>query len=200
MQDSSRDPGVRAGKRHGPRNASAVFEATMAMLAEHGYDRLTIEGVAARSGVNKTTIYRWWPSKDDLVAAALTDAALLTFDVPDTGSLRGDLTALVDYIARLLTEPPLANVAIGALGALPQRPELSRLMREYFDEMLARELAIFQRAASRGELVPGTDAETVLDLLGGALWFHTVVRPKPVDAAFVKRIVEYVLTGVLSAP
>ncbi|MFD0467130.1 TetR/AcrR family transcriptional regulator [Nonomuraea thailandensis] len=79
-----------------PRKQQEIFDATLRLVAERGYDGLTVEGVAERSGVNKTTIYRWWPSKAALLGAALVESDVLGFDSPDTGSLRGDLVALVE--------------------------------------------------------------------------------------------------------
>src|SRR3954451_10610059 len=116
---SGRTEGGRAG---GPRKAQEIFDATLDMLAAHGYEGLTIEGVAERSGVNKTTIYRWWPSKAALLGAALVEADLLGFEPPDTGSLRGDFVAVVEGIRRLLTEPPARDIAVAALGAAVDHP------------------------------------------------------------------------------
>ncbi|MEV4188745.1 TetR/AcrR family transcriptional regulator, partial [Streptosporangium canum] len=100
-----------------PRKEQQIFRATLELLAGKGYDGLTVEGVAERSGVNKTTIYRWWPSKAALLAAALVEADLLAMEPPDTGSLRKDLEALVQGVAALLTRPPAADIAVAALGA-----------------------------------------------------------------------------------
>lgn len=111
---------MQQGERRGARRAGAIFDATLTLLAERGYDGLTIEGVAARSGVNKTTIYRRWPSKDRLLGAALLDSALVEPDVPDTGSPAGDLRELVRHVTRLLTEEPVASVATAALSAFPR--------------------------------------------------------------------------------
>ncbi|RFU36498.1 TetR/AcrR family transcriptional regulator [Actinomadura logoneensis] len=86
----------------GPRRRREIFDAALRDLAALGFDRMTIEGVAERAGVNKTTIYRWWPSKAALLGAALVDAPLLDLPMPDTGTLRGDLTALVDGLIRLV--------------------------------------------------------------------------------------------------
>ncbi|WP_262401557.1 TetR/AcrR family transcriptional regulator [Actinomadura sp. CNU-125] len=123
----------------GPRRAQDVFTATLELLAARGFDGLTIEGVAERCGVNKTTIYRWWPSKAALVAAALAEGAELDLDVPDTGTLRGDLAALVGAVVALLTEPPAAGIALAALGAAARNPELAAHARAFFADRLARE-------------------------------------------------------------
>jgi AcrR family transcriptional regulator len=118
-----------------PRKQQEIFDATLRLVAEKGYDGLTVEGVAERSGVNKTTIYRWWPSKAALLGAALIESDVLGFDAPDTGSLRGDLVALVEGVRRLLTEPPGSDIAVAALGAAVRHPELDA--RRFFADRFA---------------------------------------------------------------
>ncbi|MFI6320226.1 TetR/AcrR family transcriptional regulator [Nonomuraea sp. NPDC050556] len=177
-----------------PRKKQAIFEATLDLVAAKGYDGLTIEGVADRSGVNKTTIYRWWPSKAALLGAALVEAELLEFDPPDTGSLRGDLTAMVDAIAKLLDDPPTREVAVAALGAAVRHPELDT--RRFFADRFAREQEIFQRAVRRGELDPATDPMLLVDLLAGAVWIRVIFRDLPLTENFARDAVGAVLDGV----
>jgi AcrR family transcriptional regulator len=179
-----------------PRKQQQIFDTTLTMLAETGYDRLTIEGVAERSGVNKTTLYRWWPSKAALVANALIEARALEFAVPDTGSLEGDLTELASRIAALLTTSPSGDIAVAALAASAGHPELATSVRGFFADRLARERPIFERAAARGELAPDTDLMTIVDLIAGAIWLRVVFRGLPADSAFVSHIVQTVLRGI----
>jgi AcrR family transcriptional regulator len=185
--------GTRRGDR--PRRAQAIFDAALELLADKGYDGLTIEGVAERARVNKTTIYRWWPSKPALLGAALIDAPLLGFEVPDTGSLRGDLEALVRIGLTLFTTPPAAQIAVAALGAASRSPELAAHARAFFADRLDRERPIFERAVARGELAPDTDPMLLMDLLGGVVWLRVVLRQMPVEDDFVTRAVSIVLDG-----
>ncbi|MFI7441447.1 TetR/AcrR family transcriptional regulator [Nonomuraea indica] len=177
-----------------PRKQQEIFDATLRLVAERGYDGLTVEGVAERSGVNKTTIYRWWPSKAALLGAALVEADVLGFEPPDTGSLRGDLVALVESVVRLLTEPPGRDVAVAALGAAVRHPELDA--RRFFADRFARERQIFERAARRGELAGTADPMLVVDLLAGAVWLRAVFRGLPLNEDFASRAVSAVLDGV----
>ena len=193
MTDHRGQPQARRG--HRPRRAQEIFNATLELLADKGYDGLTIEEVALRSGVNKTTIYRWWPSKAALLGAALLDAPLLGFEMPDTGSLRGDLESLVRAVLTLLTNPPAAHIVVAALGAATRSPELSAHARGFFADRLARERPIFQRAVTRGELPPDADPTLLMDLLGGAVWLRVVLRQTPVEHDFAARAVGIVLDG-----
>ncbi|NUO57358.1 MAG: TetR/AcrR family transcriptional regulator [Hamadaea sp.] len=178
-----------------PRKQQHILDTTLALLAERGYDRLTIESVAERSGVNKTTLYRWWPSKPALLADALIQARALDFGVPDTGSLEGDLLGLAEAIAALLTTPPTAGIAVAALAASAQHPELATSVRAFFADRIARERPVFDRAVARGELRPDADPMTIVDLVAGAVWLRAVFRGQPVDEAFLRDVVRLALHG-----
>lgn len=181
-----------------PRKAPAIFAATLELLATYGYDALAIEAVAARAGVNKTTIYRSWASKDQLLAAALRDAPVLALQVPDTGSLRGDLIDVAEQIAMLLSEEPSRRIAAVMLAAAPDRPATAEATTAFFADRLRQERTIFERAERRRELKPGTDPAAIMDLLGGALWFRILIRSEPVDEDYIGALVDTALSGVAS--
>ncbi|MET9959842.1 TetR/AcrR family transcriptional regulator [Streptomyces sp. NPDC006326] len=176
----------------GPRAAAAIFHATLELLAEHGYDGLTIEAVARAAGVNKTTIYRWWPSKPALVRATVLHARALDISVPDTGSLRGDLVALVEQVIGLLTGP-YAEPVVRALAGGSGQPELAELTRELFAERFAREQPVFERARARGELPATTDPKLLVDLVVGAVWVRVLLRREPLPDHFAAEVVDAVL-------
>ncbi|WP_063041418.1 TetR/AcrR family transcriptional regulator [Nocardia grenadensis] len=179
-----------------PRQAEAIFAATLELLATTGYEGLTMESVALRAGVNKTTLYRWWKSKDEVLAAALTGSDLLGFPVPDTGSLRGDLVETTRSIHHLLTDAATAPIAAAVLAASPGRPSLAAIGRMFFADRAAREHPIFRRAVERGELAEETDPRLVMDMLAGAIWFRLFLRAEPVEAADIEAAVALVLGGV----
>lgn len=185
--------------RGGPRQASAIFAATLELLAEQGYDGLTIESIASRSGVNKTTIYRWWPSKDAVLAAALVHSDLLAFAMPDTGSLRGDLLALAREITQLLTGERTAPIVATVLAAAPRRPELAAVAHTFFAERLTREQPMFQRAIARAELPATADPAMIMDLLAGAIWFRILLRDQPMSSDYLSGAVDLVLHGAAAA-
>jgi AcrR family transcriptional regulator len=180
--------------RMAPRKQQEIFDATLRLVAEKGYDGLTVEGVAERSGVNKTTIYRWWPSKAALLGAALVEADVLGFDPPDTGSLRGDLVALVETVIRLVTEPPASDIAVAALAAAVRHPELDA--RRFFADRFARDREIFERAVRRGELKESVDPMLIVDLLAGAVWMRAVFRGLRVPDDFADEAVAALLDGI----
>jgi AcrR family transcriptional regulator len=144
--DSSRDPVLR--------------EAALALLAEVGYDRLTMDAVAARARAGKTTIYRRWPGKAELIVDALNSLKGVP-DVPDTGSLRQDLRALAESITSAESRFG-AQMTIGMVNALAHDGELRRVFGEKFiAPRMAGFRTVFERAVARGEMPAGHD----LDLL-----------------------------------
>ncbi|MEU0834969.1 TetR/AcrR family transcriptional regulator [Streptomyces sp. NPDC005969] len=190
-QTANRRPGK------GPRAAEAIFDTTLRHLAERGYARLTIEAVAQDSGVNKTTIYRWWPSKPALLRAAMLHARVLDFDIPDTGSLRGDLIALTEQIVGLLTDErtePVARAMTAGTG-LPD-DELAALTREFFADRFSREQPVFARAVARGELPKDADPMLLMDLIAGAVWMRVLLRREPAPPDFARAVVDAVTGSV----
>lgn len=179
-----------------PRRAADIFAATLDLLAEQGYDQLAIEAIAARSGVNKTTIYRWWPSKDAVLAAALVNSSALELSVPDTGSLRGDLLALARQIAALLSSAATGRLAVTVFSSFVDRPAVAAAVREFFADRLLREQPIFNRAAARGEISADTDSALVMNMLAGALWFHLIVRARSASDDWLDDLVAAILGGV----
>ncbi|MFH9247372.1 TetR-like C-terminal domain-containing protein [Streptomyces lydicus] len=119
----------------------------------------------------------------------------LGLEPPDTGSLQGDLEALLRTVVTLLTVPPGSGIAVATLGAVTQSPELAEHVREFFTDRLARERPLFDRAVARGELPADTDPMLLVDLLAGAAWLRVVLRQLPVEEDFVSRSVRTVLKG-----
>ncbi|WP_201449924.1 TetR/AcrR family transcriptional regulator [Nocardia caishijiensis] len=182
----------------GPRKAETIYLCALELLARDGYDNLTMEAVARQSGVNKTTLYRWWPSKDALLAAALTVAAPLRLSIPDTGGFAGDLVALGLEIGRLLSSEDTSPIVRAVLSASAARPELASVGQRFFGDRLARERVIFDRAVARGEISAGLDPAFVIDLLAGSLWTHVVLRGETFSESYVRTVVGVILRGVSS--
>lgn len=190
-----------AGSRNpAPRRAEQIAAATIDLLVERSYDGLTIEAVAERAGVNKTTIYRWWPSKAELVGSATVTARALRFDLPDTGSVRGDLCAYARHVADLLTRTPTAQVAHALLAGAGRSPELAENLQEYVTDRIERARPMMARAVARGEIRPDTDVGILLELLNGAVWLHAVVRRLPIDDGLLEAWVDGLVSGFADGP
>jgi AcrR family transcriptional regulator len=183
-----------------PREArvdEAVRAATLELLAQRGYAGVTIEGVAAKAGVGKTAIYRRFPSKAELVF----DAAVHGLELPppkDTGSLRGDLAALIRRMVASLTRPAAAAAIPGLIADLGRDPRLAaRFEQSFVAEERAVVAAVLARATARGELDGPSDPELAHALLLGPVfaWLHLLRRP-PADLA--ERLAERLEAALLS--
>jgi AcrR family transcriptional regulator len=187
--DRSRDP--------------AILNAALAALAENGYDATNMDDIAARAGVGKAAIYRRWSSKAALIADTLVywRPDLVTNDAPDTGSLAGDIDAVVERVGRnennLVTSDLVLRVALEAV----REPELASALD---DLMLSRGKRVFSmilaQAAARGEISADRDWSLVADVVL-AMGLLEVVRGQSVDAKFVRQVIDtLVLPAVLTPP
>jgi AcrR family transcriptional regulator len=172
----------RPGRPRDSRNDAVILEAAREMLLEHGYTGLTIDGVAARAGVGRPTIYRRWPSKPALVVAALVGSARLALPVTDTGSLRGDLVAVLLHQVDLMTGSATRRVTAGLIADLATDPGLSETyVNDYLAPRRALVWDVLQRAVDRGELERDADFALIYDLLVGPLFMRAVVWGEPPD-------------------
>jgi AcrR family transcriptional regulator len=183
--------------RGGQARQDELLAATIDVLRETGYDRLTIDAVVARARASKTTVYRRWPNKAALVVAAFTHAVQNIPVPPDTGSLRDDLVAILDGL--MIELDRLGDVVTGLIGELRRSPELADAMRSGF--IAARRdliMGIFDQARQRGEIAPGAAIHTVWYLGPALVFFRTVLLGEPVDHAFAHHVVDDIVLPLLT--
>jgi AcrR family transcriptional regulator len=192
------DAGSTSGKarRGRPRDAAAdgaILGATLAILAEEGYPGLSMDAVAARAGVSKSTIYRRWASKQEVVLAA-AEAVSQSVPVPDTGSVRGDLEAIADGLVAVFNGPSTARL-VGSLVAEATRDDaLADALRSGF--LTARRQAArvaLERGIERGEIQPGTDTQLAVDQLAAPFYYRLLLTGGPIDQRFAYAVVDGVL-------
>ena len=185
-----------AGRPRDPGTGQAILAATLSLLAEDGYDRLTTDRIAERAGVGKAAIYRRWASKEEVVAAA---ALRLSEEVPapDTGDLRGDLTAIVEALASVFAEDATVRLVSALVARIPHDPVLATNLRDGF--LAARRRAARQaleRAQERGELDGAVDLEFAVDLLAAPFYYRLLVTGAPVDNGFAHQVLDAALAAV----
>ncbi len=177
--------------------AREVLAVTLELLAEVGYDRLTLDTVATRARASKATLYRHWSAKADLVADAMSgvDADLV---LPDTGSLRGDLLELV--VSRRF-EPADARIMCGVGTAMATDPELSRALRERFVQpRLGALRALLERGRARGEVADDVDLELVSTVLPAVMTFRGMVGGEPPTPEFATQVIEQLVLPAVRRP
>ena len=156
----------------------------------------TYEEIASRAGVHKTTIYRRWPVKVELVADALDLHSEEHVPVPDTGSLRGDLTALAAAVAANITSVGGARRSRSIVAASAHSDDLAETVNAFMARRVTATTAIIERAIGRSEVPPGTDPNLVIEALVGPIWFRFLLTGEPIDEAFLAPLVDLVDSGV----
>jgi AcrR family transcriptional regulator len=176
-----------------------VFEATAAEVVRIGHQDISIEEVAARAGVNKTSIYRRWLTPERLVVELFERSAEASYTPPDTGTVRGDITKYITNFERIRHEPiPLAIMRLSIASAF--KGKLSALVEKLFERDHQDVLRIFERAIARGELPRGVSPEMGYELVRG-LNLHLTLASKPgaqetVAPERVKRLIEPIVLGL----
>jgi AcrR family transcriptional regulator len=187
---------VPAGRPRSESSRRAILDATVALLEEGGWAALTVEGVAARAGVGKQTIYRWYDGDlGRVVVDAYVDVSDVRVPPPDTGSVRADLEAVVVPVARMNRERDrgLALANRGLMAHAQQSPAFAEGYGRLHAHWRGPMLEIVRRGVERGELRAGTDADLVVDLLLGLQWYRLLVGHLGVDDATARASVDAAL-------
>jgi AcrR family transcriptional regulator len=183
------------GRPREARTDSAILTATLELIAEQGVHGFRVDDVADRAGVGKGAIYRRYRSKDELVTAAV--AALVSeITIPNTGSTRADLLALMREAVELYGGPLAGRLMPNLAGAMSQRPELANAVRDVFlADRRAALRQVLERGIERGDLRPDIDFELALDVLGGPLFYRLLITGGPIDDQLAEGVAELILRG-----
>jgi AcrR family transcriptional regulator len=175
MSETAESPRRTPGRPRSEASHQAIIRATLELLLEAGYRSLTMEGVRARAGVGKATIYRRWSSKEELVR----DAIVFMHDdlqAPDTGSLRGDYEGMAALVRSAAHRAGAATLMPRLLGDVANDPELRAI---FYDNLVeprrAQMRAVLQRAVARGEIRDDVDIELIIDLFAGPVVYRLLI-------------------------
>ena len=172
------------------RTERLVLDTTRELLAGSGFGSLTIERVAERSGVAKSTIYRRYRSRNDLALAVLLDMLGDVSTLPYAKDTRAELTRLVNRTVNLMSNSLLGRIMQGLVSEVAADVELAKTYRETVVAKRVREVtALVERGVERGELREGLDPELVTDLLLGPIYYRLFLSGEPLDAAFGRQVV-----------
>jgi AcrR family transcriptional regulator len=172
-----------------------VIDAAVALLVERGYGSITVDLLAQHAGVPKSTIYRRWPSKDDILAVAIERFVDQSVEIPDTGSVRDDLVILVSRVIATYAHGAGLTVVRSALDSLQGAAEQPRAFKAVADRRREHYRELLQRGVERGEIDPAADLEMAIDLIFGAMWGR-IISAQPVDEGHAARIVDAALAGL----
>jgi len=181
---------ARPGRKRSEEARRAILAAALELTAEAGYARLTIDGIAARSGAGKQTIYRWWPSKDDVLLEAGAAKAELHVPVADQGSYAADLRAFLTASFALGRQRQLSDVLRALMARAQIDEEFGQRFRASFLQRRRDALAvILDRARARGELPAGVSPGTVTDIVFGVIWYRMLATRQPLDDRLADELV-----------
>jgi len=183
-------PGGRA-----ERVRSAVMEAAAELLTEVGYEKMSMEDVAARAGVHKTTVYRRWPTKAALTADAAELHSADAVPIPDTGDVISDLKLLAREVAANIGSEGGSRRSRSIAAAAATSDELAEAMHGFWAHRLALSGEVVERAIHRGELPASTDANLIIETVIGPLWLRLLLTGEPVTEELADHVVDLVTAG-----
>ena len=197
MGASPEPVGVRRPGGRAERVRSSVLGATSELLTEVGYEGLSVEDIAARAGVHKTTVYRRWPTLPDLVAAAVTEHAEQHVTVPDTGDLGSDLRALARDVVADLSSPGGVRRSTSIVAAAAHSPEVASRIHSVWSGRMAATRVIVERAVERGEIGPHSDPQIIIESLVAPIWLRVLVTGEPIDEELADRLAALTTAGAV---
>jgi AcrR family transcriptional regulator len=170
--------------------AAAVEE-----LAAVGFSEFSVEGVADRAGVHKTTVYRRWHDRENLLLEALLERGRTQVPILDTGSLRSDLHAYAKSIAASAQTPEI-EAAIRAVASVSDHDSpIAEAARSFWAARFKLASQIVDRAIERGEIPPGTDPHVVVEAIVAPIYFRLLLSGEKIDRRFVERLAEFAAAG-----
>ncbi len=193
------DEQVRVGEqRPGGRAArvrSDVLQAAAELLTDVGYDQLSVEDVATRAGVHKTTVYRRWPTKSALIADAVSLSSEEAVPIPDTGALASDLRAFARSIVANISSEGGRRRSKSVVVAAATSHDLGAAMHSFWASRLSSSAVMVDRAIERGELPAGSDANLIVETLIGPLWVRLLLTGESINDDLADRVAELVAAG-----
>lgn len=196
--------------RRSEKSRRAIYAAALSLVGETGYAKTTIEGIAARAGVGKQTIYRWWPSKAAVLLEAFLDLGEQAaeaagddgmYEIPDTGDLAADLKLVLRATVDELNDPTFEapTRALAAEGIVD-----AKIGAEYAEKLLEPQAALYVRrlraAQEAGAVRDDIDPRTAMELLTGPIVHRWLLRTLPLTHAYADSLVDYALNGLAPRP
>lgn len=195
------DPAEGSSSRRSKRAHEAILAAATELLHERPYSDVCIEAIAARAGVGKQTIYRWWSSKAAVLMEACAALVAREVPLPDTGSVEGDLRDYLGHICAFFTTQLSKPAIAGLLAEAQSNTELAQAFQQRL--LMQRRVVmrtILERAVERGELRGDVDLEVIIDMVHGAIWYRTLFLKAPLDDAFIDHLTNQIMGGMALRP
>ena len=191
------DPGRRRpGRRRSEGSRDAILLAATELVVEQGYAAVSIEKIAQRAGVGKQTIYRWWPSKGDVLLEALARKVDVHIALPDEGSWAADLRRMLDDSFALAQAPQLGELLRALMVEAQLDPPFgARFRAEFLERRRAAIATLVERARRRGDLPATLTAGFAADVVFGVFWYRLLAIPQPFDRRLADHLVALLTAG-----
>ena len=188
-EPASEDPTLDVRVR---RSRATVLQATTELLFERGLSGTSVDEISRRSGVAKTTIYRHWPTRTDLLREACSTIGT-PLETPDTGSFETDVTALLTNLARLLRSAPWTSVLPSVIDAAERDPDIAKMYSRLQEGYSTPLKTVIERAINKGEIPKTTDAALWIAALTGPLFYRRWFSREPLTEAFAKQVIRQII-------
>ncbi|MEV3928736.1 TetR/AcrR family transcriptional regulator [Streptomyces sp. NPDC049944] len=183
--------------RRSEKSRRATLDAALELCTEKGYGRVTIEAIAARAGVSKKTIYRWWPSKGAVVLEAFAGMLVGATPFIDTGDIEADLRTHIGSLVKLMSTPPYGPAYAGILSEMHHDDDLARAVREQLvDPRVDAAVERLRGAQEQGQIPDGADLPLAVEMLYGPVYYRHVLRKPAQDEVTVATLVSHVLRSL----
>jgi len=183
--------------RRSKRTHNAILAAAEKLLAEKGYANVTIEGIAAKAGAGKQTIYRWWSSKAELYMELYSELANRDIHLPDTGSVERDLRELFYQLFDFFQRTGAGGALPGIIAEIQSEPGLAKAF--YEDLVKSRRRLwrqLIERGVERGEIRGDLNLELIVDILNGPVWYRRLLGHAPLSRRFANDLVRVIMGGI----
>ncbi|MBD2447740.1 TetR/AcrR family transcriptional regulator [Nostoc sp. FACHB-152] len=186
-----------SGRPRSSQADQAILQATLDLLAQIGYQSMSIEAIASRAGVGKTTIYRRYTSKEELVADAI-ESLREDLQIPNTGSFWGDMDIVIENAANRIQSPLGRQTLALIISTASSNPQFAQVYWKKYTQPRRDAFAqVLERAKSRGEIQPDADIDLIIDLVSGSLYYALVFKPTSAPlTAYMRQTLELIIKGV----
>jgi len=171
------------------RTRRVVLDAAAELIGECGMGRTSIEAISERCGVARSTIYRHWPDRSNLLRESVQER-MKPIDDTETGDLRTDLLNVYQYLGLLLSDPETGPLVASCVAESKRNPEIAALLAKSGENRHKASSRIIRKAIDRGDLPSETDADQMADDLGAGVFFRALIRNQPVDEAWIETHVD----------
>jgi AcrR family transcriptional regulator len=183
--------------RRNQRSRQAILRAAFELCSERSYERTSVEAIAARAGVGKQTIYRWWPSKGAVVMEALNDVVGAASDFPDSGDVMADLRQQMTAVTTLLSSPDFGPVYTGVIGAAQSDPAVAEaLAAQIINPRVDACRKRLERAREAGEIRADADLDAAVELLYGPIYHRLLLHTRPPSSEQVDAVLDLAFHGL----